>query len=67
VGAIAALPWMVALGATGPVGVVILAYAGKLGHDAARAHRHGMCLRIVVNTNVASSNSGVSTFEYGGS
>lgn len=63
-GAIAALPWMVALGATGPVGIAILAAAGKLGYDAIRAHRHGKCLGIVVNTNVLSSNSGVSTFEY---
>lgn len=63
-GAIAALPWMVALGATGPVGLAILASAGKLGYDATRAHRHGMCLGIVVNTNVASSNGGISTFEY---
>lgn len=64
-GAIAALPWMVALGATGPVAIAILTVAGKLGYDAIRAHRHEQCLGIVVNTNVLSSNSGISTFEYG--
>lgn len=64
-GAIAALPWMAALGTTGPVGVAILMAAGKLSYDAIRAHRHGKCLGIVVNTNVLSSNGGISTFEYG--
>lgn len=63
-GAIAALPWMAALGVSGPVGLAILAAAGKLGYDAIRAHRNGKCLGIVVNTNVLSHNGGISTFEY---
>ena len=64
-GALAALPWMAVLGVSGPVGMLILGSAAKLSYDATRAHRHGKCLGIVVNTNLASSNSGISTFEYG--
>lgn len=63
-GALAALPWMAALGVTGPLAPVILAAAGKLSFDAIRAHRRGKCLGIVVNTNVLSTNGGISTFEY---
>ncbi|WP_225723566.1 MULTISPECIES: hypothetical protein [Corynebacterium] len=63
-GAIAALPWVVALGLTGPVAIKILGSAGKLGYDAIQAHRHGKCLGIVVNLNILSSNGGISTWEY---
>ncbi|VZH84734.1 hypothetical protein [Corynebacterium rouxii] len=63
-GAIAAFPWMTVLDATGPVGLAVLAAAGKLGYDAVRAHRNGKCLGIVVSTNVLSHNGGISTFEY---
>ena len=56
---------MAALGVTGPVGLAILAAAGKLGYDAIRAHRNGKCLGIVVNTNVLSHDGGISSFEYG--
>ncbi|AKK12093.1 hypothetical protein [Corynebacterium uterequi] len=63
-GAITALPWMAALGVTGPAGAAILAAAAKPGFNAIRAHHNNNCLGIIVNTNVASSNGGISTYEF---
>lgn len=64
-GALAALPWMAALGVSGPVGIAIILASARIAFDAIRAHRNGKCLGIVVGTNPASSNFGVSTFEFG--
>ncbi|MDR7354576.1 hypothetical protein CFELI_01475 [Corynebacterium felinum] len=63
-GALAAIPWMAALGTTGPVGIPILIASARIAFDAIRAHRKGQCLGIVVGTNPASSNFGVSTYDF---